>query len=319
MATKTKNARLTVYVGTAAQWAATSVVLLKGEIGLETDTNLFKFGDGTSAYPALPYANDYPKALADFVQDASHRLVTDAQIASWNAKQNALTFDSTPTQGSANPVTSGGVYASESVLKATQDGIISDLNELKSTVSQIPKFSIQVVESLPTTNISTTTLYLLKTSTTETGNLYTEYIYVDGKWESLGTQTLDLSDYATKTYADNAASAAQANAKTYTDGQINGLATIAKSGKLADGTQDATHRLVTDTEKSTWNGKQNALTFDNTPTSGSTNPVTSGGVFSALAGKANSADIIKVSTGLTDSADLMRYSDTLIIDGGSLS
>lgn len=32
-------------------------------------------------------------------------------------------------------------------------------------------------------------------------------------------------------------------------------------------------------------GKQNTLTFDSSPTSGSTNPVTSGGVFSSLAGK----------------------------------
>ena len=53
--------------------------------------------------------------------------------------------------------------------------------------------------------------------------------------------------------------------------------------ELADLTDDATHRLVTDTEKSTWNGKQNALTFDNVPTKLSANPVKSGGVYSALA------------------------------------
>ena len=53
--------------------------------------------------------------------------------------------------------------------------------------------------------------------------------------------------------------------------------------KLSDLSADATHRLVTDTEKSTWNSKQNALTFDNTPTKSSANPVKSGGVYSALA------------------------------------
>ena len=69
--------------------------------------------------------------------------------------------------------------------------------EVNALVSAIPKFEIQVVTSLPTTGISSTTIYLLKTSTTETGNLYTEYIYVNGTWESLGTQTLDLSGYLT--------------------------------------------------------------------------------------------------------------------------
>lgn len=39
---------------------------------------------------------------------------------------------------------------------------------------------------------------------------------------------------------------------------------------------------VTEEEREAWNGKQNALTFDSTPTAGSTNPVTSGGVKAAL-------------------------------------
>jgi hypothetical protein len=70
--------------------------------------------------------------------------------------------------------------------------------EINQMVSAIPKFAISAVDSLPTSNISSTTIYLLKTSTTETNNLYTEYIYINSSWEKLGTQTLDLSGYATK-------------------------------------------------------------------------------------------------------------------------
>lgn len=36
---------------------------------------------------------------------------TAEQQAAWSAKQDALTFDSAPTQSSTNPVTSGGIYA----------------------------------------------------------------------------------------------------------------------------------------------------------------------------------------------------------------
>lgn len=75
--------------------------------------------------------------------------------------------------------------------------------EVNNLVSAIPKFKIEVVTSLPTSNINETTIYLLKTSTTETGNLYTEYIYTNGAWESLGTQTLDLSGYVTETELAN--------------------------------------------------------------------------------------------------------------------
>lgn len=63
------------------------------------------------------------------------------------------------------------------------------------------------------------------------------------------------------------------------------LATIAKTGNLADATEDSTHRTVTDAEKATWNAKQSALTFDSAPTADSTNPVTSGGVKTALDAK----------------------------------
>ena len=48
--------------------------------------------------------------------------------------------------------------------------------------------------------------------------------------------------------------------------------------------------------------KQDNLTFDNVPTENSANPVKSGGVFSAMAGKMDSADYVNF-TGATDQAD----------------
>ena len=53
------------------------------------------------------------------------------------------------------------------------------------------------------------------------------------------------------------------------------------SSDLVDDT-NKTHKFVTTAEKTTWNNKQNALTFDTTPTSGSTNPVTSGGIYTYI-------------------------------------
>ena len=53
-------------------------------------------------------------------------------------------------------------------------------------------------------------------------------------------------------------------------------------------------------EKSAWNAKQPALTFDTTPTSGSTNPVTSGGIKTALDGKAGITHASRHSEGGAD-------------------
>lgn len=42
--------------GTQAQWSSADPVLAAGEVGIETDTVSFKFGDGTLAWSELPYA-----------------------------------------------------------------------------------------------------------------------------------------------------------------------------------------------------------------------------------------------------------------------
>ena len=41
--------------GTAAQWSSANPILAAGEIGFETDTNLMKCGNGSTAYNSLGY------------------------------------------------------------------------------------------------------------------------------------------------------------------------------------------------------------------------------------------------------------------------
>lgn len=77
----------------------------------------------------------------------------------------------------------------------TKSAIDDKITDLENKVSAIPKFSISVVAALPTEDISATTIYLVSTGN-DSDNLYTEYIYVDGAWEILGTQKLDLTGYA---------------------------------------------------------------------------------------------------------------------------
>lgn len=60
--------------------------------------------------------------------------------------------------------------------------------------------NFQVVDELPTENISTSTIYLISAGLVGEDNNYDEYIYVDGNWELIGSTSIDLSDYITKTY-----------------------------------------------------------------------------------------------------------------------
>ena len=112
----------------------------------------------------------------------------------WNKVKDKIQTDI------ANKADISGTLQKDDIIIALDQGTIVNsgvqLSKLatKDEVSAIPKFAIQVVTSLPSTNISTTTVYLLS-SGSDTNNIYTEYIYVNNKWEKLGEQKVDLTSY----------------------------------------------------------------------------------------------------------------------------
>lgn len=60
--------RIQMRRGTAAEAAAANPVLLAGEIGFETDTGKFKFGNGVNVWLDLPYANQVGGVVGDASQ-----------------------------------------------------------------------------------------------------------------------------------------------------------------------------------------------------------------------------------------------------------
>lgn len=146
--------------------------------------------------------------MALYLTDENGKLI---QIAGILPIHNDLTSDRadlalSAAQGKAlktlieNISINGGYDDTE--LKELIFNIRSDLNnyytktETDSKVSAIPKFTIQVVEALPSTGISYSTIYLVL-SGEEDKSLYTEYIYIDNKWEKLGEQSINLDNYVT--------------------------------------------------------------------------------------------------------------------------
>jgi len=68
-ATRIQNKR-----DTAANWTANNPTLLASEIGFETDTSMFKIGDGTTAWNSLNYFRTINQA--DTISDASTQDLT---------------------------------------------------------------------------------------------------------------------------------------------------------------------------------------------------------------------------------------------------
>lgn len=49
------NIQLQFRRGTSARWSAVNPTLAAGEMGIESDTDLFKIGNGVTSWTALPY------------------------------------------------------------------------------------------------------------------------------------------------------------------------------------------------------------------------------------------------------------------------
>jgi len=86
--------RIQVRRGTAAQWTSVNPILAAGELGVESDTNLFKFGNGSSTWTALSYANNSDVAIGEISQDAINSALTmgSGLTKTYNDGANTITI-----------------------------------------------------------------------------------------------------------------------------------------------------------------------------------------------------------------------------------
>ena len=132
--------------------------------------------------------------------------------------------------------------------------------EVRQLIGAINTLTIAVVSTLPTSDISSTTIYFVGPATGTT--TYDEYIYINNTWIKIGDTDIDLSGYVT---SDVLTTALQSYyTKTGIDAILEHYYNSAQVDTLL-------------------NTKQNTLTFDNAPTQSSNNPVKSGGIYNAIA------------------------------------
>ena len=86
--------RIQVRRGTAAQWTSVNPILAAGEMGVESDSNLFKFGNGSSTWTALSYANNSDVAIGEISQDAINSALTmgSGLTKTYNDGANTITI-----------------------------------------------------------------------------------------------------------------------------------------------------------------------------------------------------------------------------------
>lgn len=118
MATKTLKGKFLPQYRTAAQWSAADTVLLRGEIGVESDTRKFKFGDGTTPWNNLGYAQGagtsgatVPVRINEYgaiYDNGTFINLPSGAIAPWYADNAGADSDMGPFKGEATAV--WGIY-----------------------------------------------------------------------------------------------------------------------------------------------------------------------------------------------------------------
>lgn len=211
-----------------------------------------------------------------------------------DGKQSLLTFDSAPTAGSNNPVRSGGI---KSALDAKQDTLTIDPAISNSSTNPVQNRAIALKltdyytkDQIDDIVSALDTLSLEPVSELPTQDISTTTIYLL-ETETPGTYEQYL--YLNDTWVLLGSTDVDLS-NYYNKSQIDTL-------------------LLT---------KQAVLTFDNAPTSGSANPVTSGGIYSALAAKQDTLTFDNTPTENSDNpvtsdgiyAALEEKQDTLTFD-----
>lgn len=139
MATKTLTSRIILRNDTANNWTTNNPVLLKGEIGLETDTGKYKIGDGTSNWQALQYYVNLDQdskisldTLIEMLDDDNFGKVNDVQVNGTTVVENKVANISigvlTTSAIAQSEVTAGESFTNNIVLhKVAKTGNYNDL------------------------------------------------------------------------------------------------------------------------------------------------------------------------------------------------
>lgn len=140
---------------------------------------------GAKGDPGIPGEDGYtPVKGVDYF--------TEADIESLNipSKVSDLTNDSGFITNTVNNLTNY-YLKSETYNKSEVDTLIANVNS----------FNVEIVQTLPITDIDLHTIYLVPKTGSST-DVYDEYIYINNSWELIGNTAVDLSNYYTKSETD---------------------------------------------------------------------------------------------------------------------
>jgi hypothetical protein len=144
---------------------------------------------------------------------AAAKSETESQIAALGIADYAKTADVEQAISDSAATLQGNIDK-----KVDQSAYDTKVKALEDAIAAIHTFSVSVVDALPETGADKI-IYLVPEK--EGSESKAEYLWIEGKWELIGTTHVSLDGYATEAYADGKASAAQAAAEATAAGALS--------------------------------------------------------------------------------------------------
>lgn len=184
----------------------------KNTVGATSSTKkLFLAGAETQTPDAQSYTNvNVFMRTGKLFSNAKEVVNLDDNQALTNKTYEGYTLGNVVSNNVADEIAEGdeGIPTSDLVYKAVQKALEDAKAFTTDAVADVVHFGVEVVDVLPTTDIKENTIYLVPSETSKVQNVKTEYLYIEGQWEIIGSTQIDLSAYSTTAQMNTAISTA---------------------------------------------------------------------------------------------------------------
>ena len=197
----------------------------KGQVYFDSAANKVKYYNGTKWVDSVS-TEEMNTALGDKVDKVSGKqLSTNDYTAEEKTKLSGIAagaqvnvIESVKVNGAAQAVTSKAVNITvpTKTSQLTNDSSFATQTYVNQQIGAIDKLKKSIVSALPSSSIDTNTIYLVPKSSTESGNYYDEYMYINSKWELIGNSKTDMTGFVKKQTYQNPALTTSGGVVTWT-------------------------------------------------------------------------------------------------------
>ena len=194
--------------------------------GLSTYDDLIKQEISTGDESTLSSAKSYADGLAVNYDPAGTAQTKVQELAEGQVKTNSDNITALQSGKADKSTTLEGYGITDAYTSEQTDSAIAI------AVANADHLKREIVESLPEIELADeNTIYMVGTGAGTEDSVYEEYMLINGGFEKIGSSEVDLTNYALKTYVDQAKDEAISTSGTNTDAKI-----ATKVGEIGDGT-----------------------------------------------------------------------------------